>query len=94
MIIGKTQTKKFEELKREVILSRVKVESMVETIRFLIAEVTALKEDADKKGEKREKKQLLLVKVKVKPLNPQLLLLFPNLCLLSLKLFLLAKVSL
>ena len=45
--------KKFEEMKGEVTLSRAEVESMVETIQILIAEVVALKEDADKKGEKK-----------------------------------------
>lgn len=46
--------KKFEELKGEVTLSRAQVQSMVETINILIAEVVALKEDVDKKGEKNK----------------------------------------
>lgn len=45
---------KFKELNGEVTLSKPQLESMVETIRIFSEEVGALKNDVDKKREKRE----------------------------------------
>ena len=46
--------KKYEELRGEFTLSIVQVQSMMETIRVLTAEVAALNEDVDKKGGEEE----------------------------------------